>query len=168
MAVIGCSKGDAMRSRDFATWMNGLEAMTPAQRLEVSQRLRALESHYDAYELIERRVVENPTCPHCGAGHAACWGTALGLQCCKCHACRKTFSALTGTASAGLRQKDKWLQFSHELAQGHSVRRSAVNCRVHPNTTLRWRHRFLAAPERRKFSECHDACRIGKLTNTNN
>ncbi len=71
---------------------------------------------------------------------------ASNLQRYRCKDCHATFNALTGTALARLRHKDKWLRYSQQLIEGNSLRKSAVACDVHRNTTLRWRHRFLHQP----------------------
>ena len=63
----------------------------------------------------------------------------------RCQTCRRTFNALTGTALARLRKKDKWLGFSGALVASQPLRQAAATLGVHRNTTLRWRHRFLAS-----------------------
>jgi transposase-like protein len=71
-------------------------------------------------------------------------GQANGLQRYRCQACRRTFNALTGTALARLRKKDKWLGFSGALVASQALRPAAATLEVHRNTALRWRHRFLS------------------------
>lgn len=68
-----------------------------------------------------------------------------GLQRYRGQACHRTFNALTGTALARLRKKDKWLGFSTALVASQSLRQAASGLGVHRNTTLRWRHRFLGS-----------------------
>lgn len=82
--------------------------------------------------MIESQSATQPrSCPHCQSTQLALHGQVNGLQRYRCQACRRTFNALTRTALARLRKKEKWLSFGAALA-------------VHRNTTLRWRHRFLS------------------------
>lgn len=139
-----------MKPEDFLNLADQLENLTPHQKKRLAERLRELEHKQAVNAAVESRVTDNPVCPHCGHGHAARWGSASGLQRYRCHACHKTFNALTGTPLARLRHKDKWLEYAHQMAEGQSVRKSAVACDVHRNTAFRWRHRFLALPNGQK------------------
>ena len=56
------------------------------------------------------------------------------------------FNALTGTALARLRHKDKWFDYEQAMVQGVSVRKAAISCGVAMNTSFKWRHRFLRTP----------------------
>jgi transposase-like protein len=106
--------------------------------------------------LVESRVLAAPVCPKCAHNKIARWGSASGLQRYRCAACRATFNALTGTPLARLRSKDKWLDYTQQMEQGQSVRKSAKACDVHRNTAFRWRHRFLVGPNGSK-----PACLVG-------
>jgi transposase-like protein len=86
------------------------------------------------------------SCPHCGEHRIVRNGVADWLQRYKCHACGKTFNALTGTPLARLRHKGKWLDQAQALADGLTVKRAAEHLNVAPSTAFRWRHRFLAVP----------------------
>lgn len=44
------------------------------------------------------------------------------------------------------RHKDKWLQYTQQMAQVQSVRKSAAVCEVHRNMAFRWRYHFLELP----------------------
>ena len=136
-----------MKTKDFQEWTALLEKLTPAQRKKLMAELQAREAGDASTILIESRLGDAATCPHCGHGHAVKFGTANGLQRYRCHACKKTFNALTGTPLAGLRHKDKWLAYAQAMQEGASVRKAAAACEVHRTTSFRWRHRFLALPE---------------------
>ncbi len=101
--------------------------------------------------MIESRTNVTPTCPKCGHDQIARWGLASGLQRYRCATCKITFNALTGAPLARLRHKDKWLEYAQQMTEGQSVRKSAKACDVHRNTSLRWRHRFLALPKDEAF-----------------
>ena len=49
-------------------------------------------------------------------------GQASRLQRYRCRACQRTFNALTGTALARLRKKEKWLGFDAEVVAAHPFR----------------------------------------------
>ncbi|MBK6957936.1 MAG: IS1595 family transposase [Nitrosomonas sp.] len=74
------------------------------------------------------------------------WGKPSELQRYRCRHCNHTFNALTGTALARLRHKDKWFDYEQAMVQGVSVRKAAVSCGVTTNTSFKWRHRFLRTP----------------------
>jgi transposase-like protein len=61
-----------------------------------------------------------------------------------CRACERTFNALTGTPLAGLRLREKWLDYARALVDGVSLRKAAARTNIHLETSFRWRHRFLA------------------------
>jgi len=65
------------------------------------------------------------------------------LQRFRCCACGRTFNDLTGTPLARLRHKGKWLDYLETVLDSRTVRSAAKRVGVHPNTTFRWRHRFL-------------------------
>jgi hypothetical protein len=52
---------------------------------------------------------------------------------------------LTGSPLAGLRGKDRWLDFAAALRTGETLQASAERCGVAISTAFRWRHRFLTA-----------------------
>ena len=86
-------------------------------------------------------------CPHCQHDQLGKWGYASGLRRWKCKGCNKTFNILTNTPLARLRLKEKWADNAKAMIAGKSVRDTAKDCGVHPNTAFRWRHRFLKFPQ---------------------
>lgn len=139
-----------MRPEEFQALAAELEKLTPHQRAKLTERLHKIEQVQAVNTLVESRILAAPVCPKCGHDRIARWGSASGLQRYRCADCKATFNALTGTPLARLRHKDKWLEYSQQMAAGQSVRKSAKACNVHRNTTFRWRHRFLALPNEQK------------------
>lgn len=135
-----------MKAEAFRKLTNELEKLTPHQKQVLSDRLRTAGQARVVRNLVESRVLEHLACPHCKHEKVSRWGSASGLQRYRCGACKATFNALTGTPLARLRHKDKWLEYTQQMAQDNSVRKSAQACEVHRNTAFRWRHRFLQLP----------------------
>ncbi len=90
--------------------------------------------------------VERRGCPHCAGRDIVAWGRARGLARYRCKSCGRTFNALTKTAMAGLRKKERWLDHAQAMIDGTSVAKAAERCGVHSTTAFRWRHRFLGSP----------------------
>jgi len=82
-------------------------------------------------------------CPDCACERCHRHGQANDLQRFRCCACGRTFNDLTGTPLARLRHKGKWLDYLGTVLDSRTVRAAAKRVGVHPNTTFRWRHRFL-------------------------
>lgn len=141
-----------MKTEEFQVLTEALEKLTPHQRGLLAEHLQKIGHVQAVQTLVESRTLSAPECPRCGHGHIARWGTASGLQRYRCAACKVTFNALTGTPLARLRHKDKWLEYAQQMTDGKSVRKSADACEVHRNTAFRWRHRFLALPNKQKAS----------------
>lgn len=136
-----------MKKKEFERLLAEMRELTPAQHKHLAKQLTQVSARQAALVMVERRLGDAPVCPHCGSAHPQRWGAASGLQRYRCHACKKTFNALTGTPMARLRHKEKWLSYSEQLTDGSSVRKSAQAVGVHRNTAFRWRHRFLALPQ---------------------
>ena len=83
--------------------------------------------------------------PHGGTPGADFRGRALGLRRYQRKGCRKTFNAATRTLLSGFHRMEKWLAFGNCLSVGMTVRTSAQHCKLAVNTSIRWRHQFLAA-----------------------
>lgn len=139
-----------MKLEDFRKLTQTLGDLTPHQKQVLSDKLRAAGQTEASLQLIESRVGSQPVCPRCAHDKVVRHGVISGLQRYRCKGCGATFNALTGTPLSRLRHKDKWLEYASHLTQGASVRKAAEICEVHPNTTFRWRHRFLALPDGQK------------------
>ncbi len=93
----------------------------------------------DALARTERR------CPHCADTRIHRWGKPSGSQRYRCRSCGRTFNALTGTAVAGLRRPELWVDYRAAIVEQLSIRKAAKRCGIDPSTALRWRRR-LATP----------------------
>jgi transposase-like protein len=118
----------------------------PGQPLTAVVPLAGCEATPDALSAAAQSRVARLGCPHCDANEVRRWGQASGLPRYRCCDCRRTFNALTGTALARLRHKDRWAQQAQALMSGESLTQAATRCGVAATTAFRWRHRFLAAP----------------------
>ena len=79
-------------------------------------------------------------------------GLRIDLKRYMCKACGRTFNALTGTPQAGLRLREKWLDYARALVDGISLRKAAERTDIHLETSFRWRPRFLAVARDKKAS----------------
>ena len=114
------------------------------QRLTVCCFLSELVNGERIAALINQIARANLKCPHCEGMQCGRHGFANGLQRYRCRECRRTFNGLTGTPLARLRLKNKWLAYCDCLRDpACTVQRAAEQVAVHPNTSFRWRHRFL-------------------------
>jgi len=113
---------------------------------EAGERRKASRIERDVLATVGDRKIERLGCAHCGADEIVGWGRSHGLPRYRCKACGRTFNAATGTAMAGLRKKDRWLDQAQAMIEGVSLAKAAERCGVHPTTAYRWRHRFLTAP----------------------
>jgi hypothetical protein len=84
-------------------------------------------------------------CPHCADTHIHRWGKPGGSQRYRCRNCGRTFNALTGTACAGLRRAELWIDYRAAIVEQLSIRKAAKRCGINPSTAVRWRRR-LATP----------------------
>ena len=135
-----------MNAETFNGLMKQVPRLTLRQRELLIKRLDALDGQQKALAVIESPSSNQPrSCPHCQGTALDRHGQVSGLQRYRCQACHRTFNALTGTALARLRKKDKWLGFSGALVASQPLRPAAAALQVHRNTTLRWRHRFLCS-----------------------
>jgi transposase-like protein len=135
-----------MRGDRFEELLALVSMLTSEQRARIADRLRAVEGADAVTTLIEGRMEERPSCPHCHSPRIVRNGRADGWQRYKCRACGRTFNALTGTPLARLRLRVKWLGQARALEAGVSVRTAAAELGVHRTTAFRWRHRFLRRP----------------------
>lgn len=94
--------------------------------------------------LVDRIARSRLHCPDCKGSAIHRHGVANGLQRYRCQHCGRTFNGLTGTPLARLRLKRRWLAYLDCLRDPACTVKSAADMvGVHPNTSFRWRHRFL-------------------------
>jgi transposase-like protein len=135
---------DAMYAAAFRDWLAKAKELTPAQRQQALEGLR--QEWRSAPDPLAVVLDASRACPHCH--HTVCrrWGQAHGSPRLRCAACGTTFNVHTGTPLAHLRHRERWGEYAQALIEGQMVRAAACRCGVHKNTSLRWRHRFLALP----------------------
>jgi transposase-like protein len=134
-----------MDASTFRSWLAHVEHLTPEQRQEAAAVLKGRPAVAEVTAIIEDRGGAERRCPHCGTDGAVGRGRANGLRRYRCRSCGRSFNALTGTPLAGLRGKDRWLDFAAALRTGETLQTSAERCGVAISTAFRWRHRFLTA-----------------------
>lgn len=131
-----------MKKAEFTQWLEGLQCLSREQRARVGQCLNGVAEQDAVVSLLER--LSPKACPHCHQSKWYRWGKQSGLPRYRCRECGHTFTALTGTALARLRHKERWLSYGEALSEGLTVRQAANRCGVDKNTSFRWRHRFLS------------------------
>ena len=135
-----------MNAETFNGVMKQVSRLTLRQRALLKKRLDELDAQQEGLAVVEAQEAGKPrACPHCQSTELVLHGQASGLQRYRCQVCCRTFNALTGTALARLRKKEKWLGFSGALVASQALRPAAATLGVHRNTALRWRHRFLSS-----------------------
>lgn len=139
-----------MKAIEFRTWMVTFDRMSRGQRDKLRERLQKKASGDKGAGLIEQSFAGQPACPHCACTELHRWGKSCGLQRYRCRCCKHTFNALTCTPLAGLRHKEKWLDYGLAMVQGLSIRKAAASCGIAKNTSFKWRHRFLRVPARQQ------------------
>lgn len=137
-----------MRARELKRWLAEAERLTPTQQEQALAKLQGQRSQGLVARLLSERAPS--MCPHCSAARIVRHGQADGIQRFRCRDCGKTFNPLTGTALAGLRHRERWLQQAEVMDAGLSVRKAAARMDVHRTTAFRWCHRFLAVARETK------------------
>ena len=141
-----------MKALDFRALVEQLGDLSQVQRDALIDALTAKGSGEEVVALIETRFAAAPACGHCDEVDFKPWGSASDLKRYKCNACGRTFNALTGTPLAGLRLREKWLDYARSLVDGVSLRKAAERTGIRLDTSFRWRHRFLAVVKDKKAS----------------
>ncbi|MFL6710164.1 MAG: IS1595 family transposase [Massilia sp.] len=113
-------------------------------RLAVCVFVSALVNGEPVTAVINQFARERAACPNCEGKRLYRHGFANDLQRYRCRSCGVTFNGLTGTPLARLRLKHRWLTYFDCLRDpACTVHSAARQTGVHPNTSFRWRHRFL-------------------------
>ena len=127
-----------------------LEALTDEQRQVVLKRMQAMSAQEASYRLIEERVGEQVTCPHCQDPRSVKFGKTHGQQRYRCKACSKTFIALTGTPFVRLRDKSKLIEQAACMTEGLTLRKTAAKLEITLDRAFRWRHSCLRYLQQQK------------------
>ena len=133
-----------MQARPFKQFLMQAATLTRRQREQLLALLLPAARHDKAVDLIEQARAARFACPACQSRHLYRHGRANGLQRYRCRECGRTCNALSGTALARLRHKERWLDYANAMLDSRSVRRSALDLGVAGATSFRWRHRFLS------------------------
>ena len=141
-----------MKVQDFPTLVEQLGDLSQGQRDALVEALTANGSGEEVIAMIETRCAAAPACGHCGETDFKPWGSASDLKRYMCNACGRTFNGLTGTPLAGLRLRERWLDYARSLVDGVSLRKAAARTGIRLDTSFRWRHRFLAVAKDEKAS----------------
>ena len=144
-----------MNAETFNGLIKQVPRLTLRQRTLLRKRLDELDDQQQGLAVIESQSATQPRCcPHCQDTALDLHGQVNGLQRNRCQACQRTFNALTGTALARLRKKDKWLGFGGALVASQPLRKTAATL-----GGASQHHAALAAslPERYQGRPCSDA-----------
>ncbi len=132
-----------MQNKTFSKLLDQLKELTPSQK----EKLQSTLHHADAAQKVAETIDTVHNCPYCSSKSYQKWGMRSKLQRYRCNSCHKTYNALTGTPLARLRYKEVWIDFAQDVIESKTIRESAKHCRVHKDTTFRWRHRMLNNPK---------------------
>ena len=142
-----------MRTGEWQQWVQRIGRLSREERAVLRAELAAVDALDAGLQVIE---AQGPRCcPRCAGTQLFRNGHANGLQRYRCHQCRKTFNALTGTALSRLHHRDKWLNQSIALTAGQSLRQVARQLGIALSTAHRWRHRFLRQPGVERVAALH-------------
>ena len=87
-----------METSAFQALLAQLDSLTSEQRKAMAEVLAFDGSSGEAIALIEARFDVAPACGHCGSERFGKWGHASSMRRYRCHECKRTFNALTGTS----------------------------------------------------------------------
>jgi transposase-like protein/IS1 family transposase len=133
-----------MKACAFDLYLTQIAQLSLAQCARVLALLKPTVDQGRTAAVIENAVASRLCCPRCQGKQLYRHGARSGLQRFRCRDCGRTFNSLTGTPLARLRHKEKWLDFGDCMLGSNTVRNAAARVGVAKNTSLRWRHRFLA------------------------
>ena len=128
----------------FDTFVTQLAALTSGQCTRLLASLNAAIATVNTAGIIQAARLSHLRCPRCQGISFYRHGAANGLQRYRCRECGRSFNALTGTPLARLRHKAKWIDYLSGMLDSRTVRKAAAKVGVAKNTSMRWRHRFLA------------------------
>jgi transposase-like protein len=152
-------------ARRLATLLPQLRDLGQRERLQACCFMSSLVNGENTAALINQARRPFLACPDCRQTAINRCGVANGMQRYRCKQCSRTFNALTGTPLARLRLKTRWLAYFECLRDpACTVNSAAQQVDVHPNTSFRWRHRFLAWTKRDRPARLHGVAEINDAT----
>lgn len=129
-----------------------LYRLSPRQVSDLEARLSGLGDRMEVLAALDARAGAMRACPRCGCEALGPWGVdRRGLRRLRCRGCKRTCSAATGSALAGLRRPEAFravLDDMIDAVRPASCRRLAARIGVDKTTVWRWRLRILSALER--------------------
>lgn len=132
-----------MQAHDFRRFLGCFEELSPAQIKEAKRRIHDVSRRVEAISEIEARDEDRSKCPHCHQEGRQKWGrTRTNLQRYRCTACRRTFTARTGSRIEGLHRPDLFLEVARDMLSRRvpsSVRTLAERLDIDKHTVWRWR-----------------------------
>ncbi len=153
-----------MKQEKFSALLREIETgLSNDQAEQLGVFLTTLGDEGEVFSIIEKRLDDDPKCPHCGETKLYRHGMAHGLRRYKCTGCNKTFNALTGTPLARLRKKELWLDYWRCLHESQTVRKAAKRLNVSISTSFRWRHRFLKSKNKSKDQSLTNITEVDEL-----
>jgi transposase-like protein len=114
-----------MHARPFEQFLKQVSALTRRQRERLLDVLVPAAKLDKAVDLIEQAAAGRLACPHCQSRHFHRHGRAHGLQRYRCKDCGRTCNALSGTALARLRHKERWLDYA--FARDTGITHETIN-----------------------------------------
>ena len=139
-----------MEQTEYKHMVAELEGLTDEQFDALLETMRQRKEADGVQRLVMARMGEHKCCPHCDGTHVVKHGVEFGSQRFRCKGCGKTFTALTGTPFQRLRGKEQLLEYAACMADGLSVRKTAVRLNISVQKAFRWRHKFLELLNKQK------------------
>ncbi|NBB81956.1 MAG: IS1595 family transposase [Alphaproteobacteria bacterium] len=133
------------RINDVLSALERLSITDLRHAVDAGRRLLDQRASITAVEGVDATA---PSCPHCQAATANRWGTTrTGLQRWRCGACRRTYTAATGTPLAAAKRRDEFVAVAQDMLETRplSCRQMAERIGVHPMTVWRWRKLIMEA-----------------------
>lgn len=84
-------------------------------------------------------------CPFCEGANVVGNGIYKDRKRYKCKDCKKSFNDLTGTVFSHIQDKDKFNLYAKKVMLGKSIRQSAKELEISPNTSFLWRKRIMSS-----------------------
>lgn len=141
-----------MEQVEYKQLVASLEGLTDEQFDSLLETLKVRKDTDGVQRLVQARMAEKKSCPHCESLEVVKFGFSFGSQRYRCKACRKTFNPLTGTPFNRLRGKEKLLENAACMTDGLSVRKTAERVKISVRKAFRWRHKFLSFLNQQKPS----------------
>lgn len=119
-----------------------------------NELINILQGEYEVGVLqTQQEQTSPPSCPHCQSPQVIRRGSVNGRQKYTCKACKKHFSATTGTVMYHLKEYEKMGKYIRYMLEGMSLRELAEAVGLSLQTTFDWRHKILTALSTTSFDQ---------------